>query len=83
MNQPDPVPRDFGWRYVAWFAWDNAVSILSTMQAVFQAVTLDPTLVSHNTVHWLSIGNLVLIVLIAQIKKNSPHSPPPLKDTST
>lgn len=79
MNSPDPVPPYFGWRYIVWLAWTNAISILGVVQAVFQAITLDATLVSHNTVHYLSIANLVLIVVIAQIKKNNPPSPPPTK----
>jgi hypothetical protein len=80
MSDPDPqMPRDFGWRYVAWLAWSNAISILATLQAIFAAITLDPTLVSHQAFHVISIANLVLLVVIAQLKKNNPPSPPPTK----
>jgi hypothetical protein len=75
------VPAYFSWRYLAWLGWSNAISILATLQAIFAAITLDPTLVSHETYHWITIFSLVLTVVVAQAKKNYPPSPPPVKAT--
>jgi hypothetical protein len=77
----EPMPRDFGWRWVLWMAWCNAISILATLQAVFAAITLDPTLLPHDVVHWIQIASLILLVIIAQLKKYNPP-PPLLKDPS-
>jgi hypothetical protein len=79
MNDPDPVPKWFTMRYVAWLIFTNPISILATLQAIFQALTLDPSMVSHTTVHVISICNLVLIVVIAQIRKGKSSPPPPSK----
>lgn len=91
MNTVDPIPANFGLAYVArymlWYAWSNPVSILCTVQAVFQALTLpnpdtgQPMVLplSHSAVHWIAIANLVLIVVIAQIRKRLPFNPPPTK----
>lgn len=82
MNNPDPfppMPRDFGWRYILWLIWCNALSILGTAQAILAMVALDPTLVAAKTYHWVTLGNAILVVVIAQWKKNAPPGPPPLK----
>jgi hypothetical protein len=80
VNNPDPIPPyftvGFVLRYILWFCWTKAVSILQTVQAVVAAITLDPTLVSHGTFHWFLIGNSVLCVILAQIDRKSP---PPTK----
>ena len=85
MSQPDPIPSDFGvrymWRFLWWFLWTNPVSILSTVQAVFTAITLDPTLLNHQAFHVISICNLVAIVIIAQVKKRNPSPPPPIRSS--
>ena len=78
-NDLPPIPSNWGWRYLTWFIWCNAISILGTLQAVFTAITLDPTLVSHTAFHVISICNLVALVIIAQVKKNYPPSAPPTK----
>ena len=65
-----PIPANFGIKYIAWVIWANAVTVLMLMQGVFAALTLDPTLVSHDTFHWLLIANAVLCAILAQIKRN-------------
>jgi hypothetical protein len=74
-----PVPSNFGLQYIGWWCWCNIISILSTLQAAFTAITLDPTLVDHTTFHVISICNMVAVVIIAQVKKNNPPPPPPSK----
>jgi hypothetical protein len=78
----DPVPKDFGWRYILWscwcgilslgtFLWRNAITVLSTASAVFTALTLDPnqTLVSHTAFHYILLANFILTVILAQINR--------------
>lgn len=79
MNTPDPVPAYFSFRYVLWLCWTNAITILSVVQGIAAALTLDPTAVSHAVFHWCLIANSVLCVVIAQIKRNAPPGPPPTK----
>lgn len=81
MTDEPPMPRNFGWRWLLWVAWCNAITILSALQAVFTALTSDPdsTLVSHRAFHIISVCNLVLVIVVAQVKKNSPPPPPPTK----
>jgi hypothetical protein len=83
MNSPiPPMPSNFSFRYVMWYLWCNAITILMIAQSAFSALTLDPTLVSHNTFHWILIGNSVLTATIAIAKKNNPPGPPPTKSPS-
>jgi hypothetical protein len=85
----EPMPRDFGWRYIGWLAWCNAITILSTLQGVFAAVLLvvdvpdDPhPMLSHTAVRVIFLINAVLTALVAQIKRNNPPGPPPSKAPS-
>jgi hypothetical protein len=84
-DDPQDVPKDFGFRYVLWqmwrgilgvgkFVWRNAVTILSSAAAVFTGLTLDPnqTLVSHEVFHEILLVNFVLTIVLAQIKRNTP-----------
>jgi hypothetical protein len=80
MSQPDPVPRDFGWRYIAWLAWTNAVTILMVIQGVFATLALASDMFSHNTVRVYMVASAVLSAVVAQIKRNAPPPPPPTKD---
>ena len=90
MSTPDPMPRDFGWRYVAWFLWCNIITILSALQGVFAAVLLaagedagrDP-MIPHTWFRWIVLGNAILTGAVAQVKRNKPPSPPPTKVPST
>lgn len=77
----EPMPRDFGWRYILWALWSNAITALSILQGSFAAVLLavdDPSnpALSHNAVRWIVLGNAVLTGVLAQIKRNNP---PPTK----
>ena len=85
MNDPNPIPKDFGWRYILWniwcgwvfavkWLWAKAITIMMIVQAVFSVLTLDPaqTLISHEAFHWCSIGNAVLCIVLAQIKRDTP-----------
>jgi hypothetical protein len=72
-----PIPSNFGFKYILWYLWLNSITILMIVQAVFTALTLDPDIVSHNTFHYILIGNAVATAIVAQVKKNNPPSPPP------
>jgi hypothetical protein len=82
MSVENPVPTWFGvryvFRYVMWIMYTNPVTILATLQALFQAATLNDTLFSKTADHWIAIGALALTVLVAQVKKNSPPTSPPI-----
>ncbi len=69
---PDPVPTYFGFRFVMWWLWSNAITGLMILQAAFTALTLDPTLVPHETFHWILLGNSVLCAIVAQVKLTNP-----------
>ena len=78
------MPRDFGWRYVAWLAWSNAISVLGTIQAVLAVIVLDPDIaLDHVLFHRISLANAIAVVLVAQLKKNNPPGPPPTKSAAT
>lgn len=87
--ETDPVPAYFSLRYIAWVCWSNPITILGSIQAIFQAATLpnpetgQPFLpLSHAAVHWIAIANLMLIILIAQLRKHHPPGPPPTSSKS-
>lgn len=93
MNDPDPVPSYFTvgymFRYVLWWLWSNPVSVLGTLQIIFQTLTLPdpntgnpPVQLSHAAIHWIAIANLILLVIIAQVRKRLPFNPPPTKPNS-
>lgn len=84
QDETPPVPSNFGWRYILWvswwnfckgskvfwkFVWANAITVLSIISAIFAAITLDPTVVAHNTFHYILIGQMVLTAVLAQIKR--------------
>jgi hypothetical protein len=94
-QEPPPIPTNFGFRYVLWvawwnlyrgtgltltFIWANAITILSIVSAIFAAMTLDPTIVDHETFHYILIGQMVLTAILAQIKRQPSPPPPPSKD---
>ena len=79
VSRSREVPRDFGWRFVLWAAWTNAITILATFQGVVAALMVDKEIFTHDTFRYLVIGNAVLTATIAQIKANKPPGPPPLK----
>jgi hypothetical protein len=68
----NPVPSYFGFRYVLWWLWSHAITVLMLVQGGVSALTLDPTLVSHTVFHWLLIGNAVLVAALAQIRRDTP-----------
>lgn len=65
-------PAWFGWRFVWWWLWGNAITVLMIVQAAISTLTLDPTLIPHDAFHYLLITNAVLCAILAQIKRNSP-----------
>ena len=88
MNQPDPVPSNFGFRYVAWFIWLNSITALAILQGALASVMLladdssTNPLLSHTTWRMIVLANAILTGIIAQVKKNNPPSaPPPTKGT--
>lgn len=72
------MPRYFGWRYIWWLAYTNALTILATLQLIFLQFTMDDTL-SRPVVHWLLSGANILGIVIAQIKRNHPPGKAPTK----
>ena len=66
------MPKEFSFKYVMWVLWCNAVTVLVTIQGVLAAITLDPTLMSHVIFHWVSIGNALLVIVLAQIERRGP-----------
>ncbi len=87
----DPMPKDFGWRYILWTCWQGwvfawkwiwaqAITILMMAQGIAAAITLDPTLVSHDELHYWLIGNAVMCAILAQIKREKPTLKPKGED---
>jgi hypothetical protein len=76
----EPMPRDFGWRYIGWFLWCNALTLLGTAQGTFAVLALANDMFSPRTLKTYLIANAVLSVVVSQIKKNFPPPPAPLKD---
>jgi hypothetical protein len=88
--QIPPVPSNFGVRYVLWAAWwlfwSNAVSLLQTLQLIAVYLEGDPTdpashpFVSRTALHWITLANGVLSIVLLQIKRKKPDLvPPPTK----
>lgn len=76
----DDMPRDFGFRYIAWLAWSNAITVLGTLQAIVSLLVMgDKSLFTDNQFHELLFANAVLTIIVAQLKKNNPPGPPPTK----
>lgn len=80
----DPVPAYFSWRYVLWFLWSNAITILSIAQGGLAALMLadgDPNnpMIPHTVYRWIVLANAFLTGLCAVAKKNNPPGPPPTK----
>lgn len=80
-----PMPRDFGFRYIAWVMWCNAITGLQVIQTVTATVLLasDPTdphpLIPHMVLKSIVLANAVLSAVIAVVKRNFPPGPPPTK----
>jgi hypothetical protein len=70
------MPRSFGWRYILWLAWSNALTILLSIQAIFLQLTIDSEIPRVWTHHLLTAAD-VLGIVAAQIKRNVPPGPPP------
>lgn len=75
----DDIPRDFGWRYILWQIWCNALTLVGIAQATFASLALMSDMFSHDTIRWYMVASAVLSIVIAQIKKSNPPPPPPLK----
>jgi hypothetical protein len=73
------IPRDFGWRYVLWLTWSNAITILAVIQGVLSALMVTQGIFDHTTFQYLAIGNAILTAIVAQVKRNKPPGPPPRK----
>ncbi len=69
---PRGVPSYFGWRFVLFFLWSHAITVLMIVQAAFSTLTLDPTLVPHDVFHWLLIVNAMMCAVLAQVKRPPP-----------
>jgi hypothetical protein len=67
-------PAGFGWKWVFWWIWKNAITVLMVVQFAVSAVTLDPTVLPPTVFHWTLIVNSVLCFILAQIKRD--HPPP-------
>lgn len=73
------MPRDFGWRYIGWMLWCNLITVLAIIQGTFAVLALATDIFSHNTVRIYMVINAILSGAVAQIKRNKPPGPPPLK----
>lgn len=78
MSSNDPVPAYFGLRYVLWFMWSNAITLLMTLQVIVSTLALDPTLLPDKVTHWMLIANAVLVAILAQIRRDRPPPSRPL-----
>lgn len=84
----DPMPRDFGWRYVGWFLWSNAITGLAILQTATATILVasdpaDPNpLIPHMVLKAIVLANAVLSGIIAQVKRYNPPGPPPTKQPS-
>jgi hypothetical protein len=79
MNDPDPIPRDFGLRYILWFCWSNAITGLSILQGIIAYLMLDEQIFDHTTFRYIVLANAILTGTVSQIKRNYPPGPPPTK----
>lgn len=84
----EPMPRDFGWRYVLWALWCNSITALAIIQSALAAVLLvaddgPNPLIPHTAYRWIVLGNAIFTGVIAQIKRNNPPPPPPTKQGPT
>jgi hypothetical protein len=79
MSSPDPVPAYFSFRYIAWFIWTNLITGLALIQAVLAGLMMDQELFSHQTFRGIVLGNAILTIVIAQVKRNTPPGPAPTK----
>jgi hypothetical protein len=76
------MPRDFGWRWLLWLAWCNALTIICTMQVALLQITMpDPSTPQQARpwIHWVLTAVNILGIIAAQIKRNNPPLPPPLQ----
>lgn len=86
MSTPDPVPAYFGFRYIVWLAWCNAITLLAIAQAALASVMLasddgpDP-LFTHAQFRYIILANAILTAIVAQAKKSNP--PPPTRSPSS
>ena len=78
----DPVPAYFSVRYVLWFMWSNAITLLMTLQTIVSALTLDQSLFPDKVLHWMLIANAALVATLANIRRNGPPPSRPLPPTS-
>jgi hypothetical protein len=88
MADEPPIPKDFGFRYIAWYAWANAITILMILQAIFAALLLiadnpaDPEhpltgpLIPHTVSRGIILANAILCAVLAQIKRSPPTKGP-------
>jgi hypothetical protein len=83
QGEPDPVPSYFGLRYIMWFLWCNAITLLSAVQlgvaALLLLATDDHALFTKTQFIWIAGSNAFLTGAIAVIKKNNPPSSAPTK----
>jgi hypothetical protein len=67
VNDPDPVPSNFGFRYITWVVWRwvyfNPLTIVMTVQAILFQLALD-----NPAVHWLGTGASIAGIIVAQIR---------------
>jgi len=73
------MPRDWGWRYIGWAIWCNFITILAVLQGIFATLALAGDMFSHTTVRIYMVANAVISAIVAQVKRNSPPGPPPVK----
>lgn len=80
MNTPDPMPSNFGLKYIFWmtcrWVYFNPLTIFMTVQGILFQLALD-----NPTIHWLGTGASVIGVAIAQVRNKGKDYTVPVADT--
>ena len=77
MNDPDPMPKDFGLKWVLWMAWSNAITILAVIQGAFASILLlsddgPDAMITHAQFRSAALINAVLVGILARIDRKRP-----------
>jgi hypothetical protein len=82
MNDADPMPKDFGAKYVFWIIcrwfWLNPLTIVMTAQGILFQLALD-----NPAIHWLGTGASIFGVIVAQIRNRGKDYTVPLAKPQT
>lgn len=78
MNTPDPMPSNFGLKYIFWIAWRwvyyNPLTLLLALQGVLVQLVVD-----YPSIKWLSTACTVFGVIVAQVRNRGKDYTVPIK----